>query len=73
MLHNCHTYFIAQTTSRKFLGKAEETALNPLTPPEVRNRLVKVIGVSVFQLQDTKSVYLPSHSPSSPRLRVSLI
>ncbi|CAE6409330.1 unnamed protein product [Rhizoctonia solani] len=70
LMRNCVQYFVAQTTSRKFLGKIEEVALNPTTSPVVRDRLVEVIGTSVYLLRDSKN--LKPYQSTWKKLRLQL-
>ncbi|EUC55427.1 Tom1l2 protein [Rhizoctonia solani AG-3 Rhs1AP] len=70
LMRNCTLYFVAHTTSRKFLGKIEEVALNPTTSPVVRDRLVEVIGTSVSLLRDSKN--LKPYQSTWKKLRLHL-
>ncbi|CAE6417258.1 unnamed protein product [Rhizoctonia solani] len=70
LMRNCTLYFVAHTTSRKFLGKIEEVALNPTTSPVVRDRLVEVIGTSVYLLKDSKN--LKPYQSTWKKLRLQL-
>ncbi|KAG9125410.1 hypothetical protein FRC07_007709 [Ceratobasidium sp. 392] len=74
MMRNCPTYFIAHTTSRKFLGRIEEVALSPTTSPVIRDRLVEVVGTSVFQLKDSKHLkpYLTTWKKLRAQLKLTL-
>ncbi|CAE6433404.1 unnamed protein product [Rhizoctonia solani] len=54
MMRHCLKYFVGYTADRKFLEKIEELALSPATSPVVRDRLVEVIGASVYWLKDAK-------------------
>ncbi|CAE6513328.1 unnamed protein product [Rhizoctonia solani] len=70
LMRNCTQYFVAHTTSRKFLGKIEEVALNPTTSPVVRDRLVEVIGTSVYLLRDSRN--LKPYQSTWKKLRLQL-
>ncbi|KAH7345763.1 hypothetical protein B0J17DRAFT_49260 [Rhizoctonia solani] len=70
LMRNCAPYFVAQTTNRKFLGKIEEVALSPTTSPVVRDRLVEVIGTSVYLLRDSKN--LKPYQSTWKKLRLQL-
>ncbi|KAJ1302176.1 hypothetical protein OPQ81_001004 [Rhizoctonia solani] len=70
LMRNCAQYFVAHTTSRKFLGRIEEVALNPTTSPVVRDRLVEVIGTSVYLLKDSK--HLKPYQSTWKKLRLQL-
>ncbi|KAG8715352.1 hypothetical protein FRC11_004522 [Ceratobasidium sp. 423] len=70
LMRNCAQYFVAHTTSRKFLGKIEEVALNPTTSPVVRDRLVEVIGTSVYLLRDSRN--LKPYQSTWKKLRLQL-
>ncbi|KAF8593517.1 kinase-like protein [Ceratobasidium sp. AG-I] len=70
MMRKCSADFIAQTATRKFLGKIEEVVFSLTTSPVVRDRLVEVIGESVFQLKDTK--HLKSYAATWKKLRSQL-
>ncbi|KAF8603000.1 hypothetical protein BDV93DRAFT_556922 [Ceratobasidium sp. AG-I] len=48
MMRNFPIYFIAHTASRECLGKIKEFTLIPATSSVVRDRLVEVVGASVF-------------------------
>ncbi|CAE6464433.1 unnamed protein product [Rhizoctonia solani] len=70
LMRNCPQYFVAHTTNRKFLGKIEEVALSPTTSPVVRDRLVEVIGTSVYLLRDSKN--LKPYQSTWKKLRLQL-
>ncbi|CAE6538926.1 unnamed protein product [Rhizoctonia solani] len=70
LMRNCTQYFVAHTTSRKFLGKIEEVALSLATTPVVRDRLVEVIGTSVYLLRDSKN--LKPYQSTWKKLRLQL-
>ncbi|CEL60333.1 TOM1-like protein 2 OS=Xenopus laevis GN=tom1l2 PE=2 SV=1 [Rhizoctonia solani AG-1 IB] len=70
LMRNCGQYFVAHTTSRKFLGKIEEVAFSPATSPVVRDRLVEVIGTSVYLLRESKN--LKPYQTTWKKLRLQL-
>ncbi|CAE6471140.1 unnamed protein product [Rhizoctonia solani] len=70
LMRNCGQYFVAQTTHRKFLGKIEEVALSPATSPVVRDRLVEVIGTSVYLLRESRN--LKPYQSTWKKLRLQL-
>ncbi|CAE6339618.1 unnamed protein product [Rhizoctonia solani] len=70
LMRNCGQYFVGHTTSRKFLGKIEEIALSPATSPVVRDRLVEVIGTSVYLLRESKN--LKPYQATWKKLRLQL-
>ncbi|EUC60961.1 tyrosine kinase domain protein [Rhizoctonia solani AG-3 Rhs1AP] len=56
LMRNCAPYFVAHTTNRKFLGAIEVVVLSPATSPVVRDRLVEVIGTSVYLLRGSRNI-----------------
>ncbi|CAE6495549.1 unnamed protein product [Rhizoctonia solani] len=70
LVQNRAYYFIVHTANRKFLEKIEEVALNPITPPVVRDRLVEAIGTSVYLLKDSR--HLQPYQATWKKLRAQL-
>ncbi|KDN33953.1 hypothetical protein RSAG8_12952, partial [Rhizoctonia solani AG-8 WAC10335] len=70
LMWNCSQYFIIHTTTRKFLGKIEEVVLSSTTSPVVRDRLVEVVGGSVYLLGDSKN--LKPYQSTWKKLRLQL-
>ncbi|CAE6525732.1 unnamed protein product [Rhizoctonia solani] len=62
ILHNCPTQVACHAPRKRFLRKVEEITLSPTTRPLVRDRLVEMVGVSVFLLRDPRNlkIYRPT-------------
>ncbi|KAF8755390.1 GAT domain [Rhizoctonia solani] len=62
MIYRCRPYFASHIPEQELLGVIEEVALSSRTSPVVRDRLVEVMGASVFLLKDAE----PSHHRRRP-------
>ncbi|ELU36168.1 protein tyrosine kinase domain-containing protein [Rhizoctonia solani AG-1 IA] len=55
-LLRCRPYFASHVPEQELLGVIEEVALSSRTSPVVRDRLVEVMGASVFLLKDAETL-----------------
>ncbi|KAF8727742.1 Protein tyrosine kinase, partial [Rhizoctonia solani] len=56
MIYRCRPYFASHIPEQELLGVIEEVALSSRTSPVVRDRLVEVMGASVFLLKDAETL-----------------
>ncbi|CAE6477270.1 unnamed protein product, partial [Rhizoctonia solani] len=73
LMQNCAQYFVAHTTNRNFLGVIENVVLSPATTSVVRDRLVEVVGTSVYLLKDSRNVKSYQSTWRKLRLQLKLI
>ncbi|KAH7322188.1 hypothetical protein B0J17DRAFT_253317 [Rhizoctonia solani] len=70
LMQDCPQFFVTHTTNRKFLGVIENIALSPATTSVVRDRLVEVVGTSVYLLKNSKNI--KPYQSTWKKLRVQL-